>query len=142
MSKLELDFPMLDILQKKLETIGGDALDRAVETALQKSNAYISQQLEEAMAKHNRTGKAEGTLLKQTEVLKTGTEYSANTGFDISAGGLPSIFLMYGTTVHGQPHISPDVNLYNAIYGTATKKIIQEIQANAFYGMLDEVMKE
>jgi hypothetical protein len=49
---------------------------------------------------------------------------------------------MYGTKVHGQPHVKPDKNLYNAIYGNATKKRIQEIQANAFYSMIDEVMKK
>lgn len=49
-----------------------------------------------------------------------------NVGFDITAGGtyngLPSIFLMYGTQLYGQPHIKPDRNLYNAVYGAATKK--------------------
>ena len=142
MSKLELDFPMLDTLQKKLDSLGGEALDRAVENALTESNAFVAQQLETAMAKHNKTDKTMSTLLKQTEVLKAGTEYSANTGFDIAAGGLPSLFMMYGTQVHGQPHVTPDKALYDAIYGNATKKRIQEIQANAFYSMIDEVMNK
>jgi hypothetical protein len=50
--------------------------------------------------------------------------------------------MMYGTQVHGQPHVTPDKALYDAIYGNATKKRIQEIQANAFYSMIDEVMNK
>ena len=73
---------------------------------------------------------------------KNGTEYSANAGFKISDGGLASIFLMYGTKIHGQPHVSPDKKLYNAIFGATTKKKIQEIQAQAFFKMIDEVMKK
>lgn len=141
-TKLELNFPMFDELKKKLEAIEGNALDRAVEKALENSNAFVAAQLDKAMQPHRRTGKTESTILKNTEVQKIGTEYSANTGFSIHEGGLPSIFLMYGTKVHGQPHVKPDKNLYNAIYGNATKKRIQEIQANAFYSMIDEVMKK
>lgn len=141
-NKLGIDFPMFEQLRKKLESIEGQALDKAVDKALKESNAYIASQLETAMQPHNKTGKTESSLLKNTEVLKTGTEYSANTGFKISAGGLPSIFLMYGTKVHGQPHVKPDKKLYNALYGPATKKKIQEIQANAFFETIDEVMKK
>lgn len=141
-TKLELDFPMFEQLKKKLEEISGDALDRAVTDALEKSNAFVSQQLEEAIAPHRRTGRTESTLLKDTNVIKAGTEYSADTGFSIRGGGLPSIFLMYGTKLHGQPHIKPDKKLYNAIFGTTTKKRIQEIQAAAFFEMIDEVMKK
>lgn len=141
-TKLELNFPMLDKLTKQLQEIEGNALDRAVEKALEDSNAFVASQLDAAIKPHHRTGKTENSLLKDTEVKKNGTEYSANTGFKISDGGLASIFLMYGTKVHGQPHVSPDKKLYNAIFGAATKKKIQEIQAQAFFKMIDEVMKK
>lgn len=141
-TKLEIDFPMFDELKKKLEAIEGNALDRAVTKALEESNAFIAAQLDEAMQPHKRTGKTESTILKNTNVQKTGTEFSANTGFSIHEGGLPSIFLMYGTKVHGQPHVKPDKKLYNALYSPATKKKIQEIQANAFFETIDEVMKK
>jgi hypothetical protein len=57
-------------------------------------------------------------------------------------GGLPSIFLMYGTQLYGQPHIQPDRNLYNAVYGAAVRKQIREIQEKAFSQVLNEVMNE
>ena len=73
-TKLELDFPMLKTLQRKLEEVDG-ALDSAVTTALEDSNALIAQQLEAAMSKHRRTGKTQSTILKNTDVLKANTDF-------------------------------------------------------------------
>lgn len=142
MAKLEFDFPALDTLKKHLDEIGGDALDKAVKKALTESNELISSQLEAAIQPHRKTGRVESSLRKKADIEKTGTEYSMHVGFNISEGGLPSIFLMYGTTVHGQPHIQPDRKLYNAIYGNATKQKIQQLHAKAFRDMINEVMKE
>ena len=141
-TKLEFDFPMLKKLQKQLEEIGGNALDEAVDKAITDSHAFVTKQLEDAIAPHQKTGRTERSLDKKADIIKTGTSYSADVGFHITEGGLPSIFLMYGTKVHGQPHISPDKKLYNAIYGTATKKKVQEIQAQAFFEMIEKVMKK
>lgn len=141
-NRVEFDFPMFDKLKKQLDEIGGNALDIAVEKALIESHNYVTQQLEAAISPHRRTGKTAGTLDKIPDVIKDGTTYYTDVGFDIGKGGLPSIFLMYGTTVHGQPHIAPDRNLFDAIYGNATKKKIQEIQENAFFKVIDEVMKK
>lgn len=46
---------------------------------------------------------------------------------------------MYGTKLHGQPHIAPDRNLYNAVYGAATKREIQAIQRKEFEKVLEKV---
>lgn len=141
-TKLEFDFPMLKKLQKQLEEIGGNALDEAVDKAITDSHAFVTKQLEDAIAPHQKTGKTERSLDKKADIIKTGTSYSADVGFHITEGGLPSIFLMYGTKVHGQPHIAPDKKLYNAIYGTATKKKVKEIQAQAFFETIEKVMKK
>ena len=45
MARVEFDFPMFDALKKKLEDIGGNALDEAVEDALTQSHAYVTAQL-------------------------------------------------------------------------------------------------
>lgn len=140
-TKLEFDFLMLKKLQKQLEEIGSNALDEAVDKAITDSHAFVTKQLEDAIAPHQKTGKAERSLDKKADIIKTGISYSADVGFNIAEGGLPSIFLMYGTKVHGQPHITPDKKLYNAIYGTATKKKVQEIQAQAFFETIEKVMK-
>ena len=141
-NRVSFEFPMFDTLRKQLEEIGGNALDNAVEKALIESHSYVTKQLENAIAPHNRTGKTAGTIDKVPEVIKAGTEYYTDVGFDIGAGGLPSIFLMYGTQVHGQPHIAPDRSLFNAIYGAATKKQVQAIQEQAFFETIEEVMNK
>ena len=141
-NRVDFDFPMFDKLKKQLEEIDGGALDNAIETALKESHAFVTGQLEQAIAPHKRTGKTAGTLDKVPEVIKDGTEYYTDVGFDINQGGLASIFLMYGTTVHGQPHITPDMNLFNAIYGNATKKRVTEIQENAFFKVIEEAMNK
>ena len=107
-TKLEFDFPMLKKLQKQLEEIGGNALDVAVDKAITDSHAFVTNQLEDAIAPHQKTGRTERSLDKKADIIKAGTSYSADVGFHITEGGLPSIFLMYGTKVHGQPHITPD----------------------------------
>lgn len=141
-TKFEFDFPMLKKLQKQLEEIGGNALDEAVDKAITDSHAFVTKQLEDAIAPHQKTGRTERSLDKKADIIKTGTSYSADLGFHITEGGLPSIFLMYGTKVHGQPHIAPDKKLYNAIYGTATKEKVKEIQAQAFFETIEKVMKK
>lgn len=141
-TKLEFDFPMLKKLQKQLEEIGGNALDKAVDKAITDSHAFVTKQLEDAIAPHQKTDRTERSLDKKADIIKTGTSYSADVGFHITEGGLPSIFLMYGTKVHGQPHIAPDKKLYNAIYGTATKEKVKEIQAQAFFETIEKVMKK
>lgn len=56
-----------------------------------------------------------------------GVVASVEVGFSIRAGGLPSIFLMYGT-----PRMRPDKALYNAIYGASTLRAVSEKQAEVF----------
>ena len=66
--------------------------------------------------------------LKRTAAVEwNGTVAEIGIGFKISQGGLPSIFLMYGT-----PKIQPDKNLYAAIYGSKTKKEVKTIQEDIF----------
>ena len=129
--KLTVDFNGFDRLKARLDEIGGDATKRAVDGALNASQAMVARQLHGAMKKHHRTGDTEKSIIDGNSDLSgvnwTGDEASVMVGFDMMESGLVSIFLMYGTQVHGQPHIKPDRQLYNAIYGAATKKQIQKI---------------
>lgn len=95
----------------------------AVDEALQKTHSYITPNLDEAMNKHNRTYKTVKSLIKDNGVTWEGFVATVDVGFRIREGGLPSIFLMYGT-----PRMKKDTKLYNAIKGTATKKYIYELQ--------------
>lgn len=140
-NKITVDFSGFDVLKKQLDAIGGDATKRAIESALKASQQVVAEQVNTAMIPHTRTGKTQRSIVRNTPVEWTGDTAAIGIGFDISGGGLPSIFLMYGTKLHGQPHIEPDRNLYNAVYGAQTKKKIMEMQEQAFNKVLERVVQ-
>lgn len=141
-NKLTLDFPMFDTLKTQLDKAGGNALKTAVDNALKTSNSYVEAQLKAAIAPHHRYGTVEESLdARPDQVEWYGTSASIPVGFDLKDGGLPSLFLMYGTKVHGQPHVEPDRKLYDAIYGSKVKKQIQKIQEEAFLSVVKKVIE-
>lgn len=136
-----LDFSgFLDYAGRISEAGGDEALKRATENALKATDEYLTPEIEKAMrsSPHNfdRTGKTAGTLDKNYSVEWIGTVAKAKVGFKISEGGLPSIFLAYGT-----PHIKPDVKLKNAMKGAGKyKKDVAEIQKAEFNKVINEVL--
>lgn len=136
MGKFALDFDGIDILSKKLEKMN-ISVKEAAEEALKATHAYITPNVEAAAdnSKYNfkHTGKTKGSLVHDDTVEWDGEVASIKIGFDISHGGLPSIFLMYGT-----PTISPDMELYNSIFGTRTKRKVEELQQEIFLKKLTE----
>lgn len=141
-NKITVDFDGFDVLKKQLDEIGGDATKRAIEAALKASQQLIAEQVTAAIEPHTRPtgGRTKKSIVKNSPVEWAGDTASIGVGFDISGGGLPSIFLMYGTKLHGQPHIEPDKNLYNAVYGAQTKKRIMQLQEQAFNKVLERVI--
>ena len=134
-NKMSLEFDGFIQLSEKLLKLGGD-LEGVTEKALKKSFDAVTPGIEAAIEPHKLTGKTQSTLRRTGDVKWTGTIAEVPVGFDISGGGLPSIFLMYGT-----PHMKPDRKLYNSIYGAKTKKKVKELQAAAFSEELEKVMK-
>lgn len=53
-------------------------------------------------------------------------------GFDLENGGMPSLYLMYGTELDGQPHITEDAELYDAVYGAKTRREVRKLQKQVF----------
>ena len=141
-NKLEIDFTGFDVLKKQLDEIGGNATERAVESALKASQNLVAKNVSAAMSSHDRTGDVSDSIINSKPVEWTGDTAAVAVGFDILNGGLPSIFLMYGTQLYGQPHVKPDRNLYNAVYGTAIKKQVRKIQREAFEKVLERVMNQ
>lgn len=140
-NKLTLDFPMFETLKKQLNEAGGNTLTTAVENALTTSASYIDSQLKAAIAPHRRTGTVEQSLdTHPNKVEWSGTNASIQVGFNLDDGGIPSIFLMYGTKVHGQPHVQPDKKLYDAVYGSKNKRQVQKIQEEAFMSVAKKVI--
>lgn len=134
-NKLTLSFDGMEEMIKALEEAEAD-VKKETENALSDSRNIITTNLEKAIGPHRFTGETEGSLARNEEVKWEGTTASLQVGFDIGHGGLASIFLMYGT-----PKMAPDRRLYNAIYGSGTKKKVAEAQRKAFEKALERLMK-
>lgn len=126
MAKLGIEFDGFEQLIQKLEDVESRS-ETAVENALIETNKYVTKNLKKEISHHRLTGVTESSLKTNTDVIWQGTVAETDVGFNISEGGLPSIFLMYGT-----PTMEPDKGLYNAIYGRKTKNKIAEIQEQEF----------
>ncbi len=141
-NKLSVDFTGVDRYIERLQELGGESTKRAIEGALKASQAYVANSAAQAMKPHDKTGAVSRSIVRNAPVEWTGDTVAAiPVGFKISDGGLPSIFLMYGTKVHGQPHITPDRALYNAVYGAKVKHKVRELQRAAFDKVIERVMK-
>ena len=124
--RLTLDFAGMDEIIAQYQEMGGNA-DKAVESALKATHALVTPKLQSAIAPHKQSGDTEGSLSRSPEIEWDGTKAAVPVGFKIRDGGLPSIFLMYGT-----PKMKPDTALYNAIYGAAILRAVSEKQAEVF----------
>ena len=138
--KFGIEFEEFGAYQKKLEALGADT-KQAVEQALRDTQQFIAEQSKAAMQPHNKSGETSKHIIEDGDVEWYNETASVSVGFDLKNGGLASIFLMRGTKVYGQPHITPDRNLYNAVYGARTMKKVQEIQKAAFEKAIREAMK-
>lgn len=134
-NKIGLTFEGMEEYIAKLEKLGGD-LKSVADESLKESHKFVTPKLHQLMQKHHRSGDTEKSIVDDANVEWVGTVASVEVGFDISKGGLPSIFLMYGT-----PRMDKDSALYNAIYGRTTRKKIQELQAEIFSKAISERMR-
>lgn len=142
-NKLSIDFKGIDSYQKQLQSIDDKAVERAFESALKASQAEVARSVKQAMQPHNKSGSTSGTIATSDPVEWSGSVAKIPVGFDIGETDhqqeddrLASVFLMYGTKVHGQPHQPPDKKLFDAIYGASIRKRIRAIQEEAFSKVL------
>ena len=142
-NKMSVDFKGLDDYIKQLESIDETAVKRAFDSALLASEQIIRQNVTAAMQPHNDTGTTSNSAISGKSPEWTQTMAKAPVGFDIGETDhdkkddrLASVFLMYGTKVHGQPHVAPDRKLYDAVYGAATRRRVRKIQEEAFRKVL------
>lgn len=133
-NKLTISFDGFDEIMEKLDRATADTKE-ITEKALQKSYDIVTPNIEKAIEPHHLTGQTEQSLAKNERVEWEGTKAYIKVGFNISKGGLPSIFLMYGT-----PRMQPDKKLYNSIYGSSTKKKVKKVQEEIFQEELRKVI--
>lgn len=121
-SKFGLTFDGFNDLMAELDSLEGD-LKQVTSECLEVAHEIITPKVHEAMRKHHQTGVTEKSIKDKSNVEWTGTTASVDIGFKVRDGGLPSIFLMYGT-----PKMKKDTKLYNAIYGKKVRDEIAEKQ--------------
>ena len=142
-NKMSVDFKGLDDYIKRLESIDESSVKRAFDSALLATEQVVKESVTAAMRDHNDTGRTSATAISGKQPEWTQTLAKAPVGFDIGETDhdknddrLASVFLMYGTKVHGQPHVAPDRKLYDAVYGAATRRRVRKIQEEAFRKVL------
>lgn len=133
-NKISLQFKGFEEYAERLDKLGGD-LKATTEKALQNSHDFITPKVRAAMNKHHRTGETEDSIASNAKVVWEGSVASVDVGFNLTEGGMPSIFLMYGT-----PRMKKDQALYDSIYGNRTKKAIKELQEKTFARAIKKVM--
>lgn len=138
MSRIGIDENLFSEYLNHIKTLGGD-IKATTEEALKATHAYITPNIKRDIQKHKRTGKTERSLIDKAEIKWEGLVAEVRVGFDIANGGLPSLFLMYGTPKHAPANqygkydgavggIEKDEQLYNDIYGTRTNREVKKIQ--------------
>lgn len=134
-NKTRIEFEGFDEVLDRLKKLDGD-IKGTTEKALKETHKVITANAKNAIIPHRLTGETEKSLVENPKVEWVGTEASIKTGFNIKDGGLASIFLMYGT-----PRMDKDQKLYNAFFGSRTKKEIMKIQEDIFYEEIRRVDK-
>lgn len=143
MSKFSIEFEQFKQLEKQLSELAGiNGVIEATENALRATDDYVTAEVDKAVASSkfnfDRTGKTKSSIDREKKVEWDGTVANAKAGFSISNGGLPSIFLMYGT-----PHIKPDTNLKNAAKGEGIHRDkINKIQQEEFNKVIQKAMEK
>lgn len=143
-----IEFKGWEELIADYDKLGGE-VKKIVEECLEVAPEMINPNLKRDMVKHKRTKDTEKSkdtvksIVESPKVEWEGNIGKIPVGFNLKKGGMPSIFLMYGTARHAprnqyggaknpeakqNPGIDTDRKLYNDIYGTAIKRKIGEKQ--------------
>lgn len=113
-------------------------IKKITEDALEQTFNAVTPGIREAIGDHKRSGTTEESLEEEAKVEWEGTVAKVPVGFNIRKGGLPSIFLMYGTPKHMGANqygktkqikgVTRDMELYDSIYGSSTKRKAKKAQ--------------
>lgn len=139
MPHVNLEFTGFDEVLKKLAKLGADT-EKIAEEALIETHKIITAKAEAAVAKSNLPahgkysfGDTEKSIKRDPDITWKGTEGSVAVGYNIKKGGLPSIFMMYGS-----PRYMKVQAVYDAFYGDQTIGEVRNAQQEIFYKALEE----
>lgn len=118
-----LGFSGMNNLLTAFQELSGSAMVRAIGEALRETHKLVTPNIHAEMKKHYRTGTVEASIVDTAKVDVQGNIVSMPIGFDLDNGGVPSIWLMYGT-----PKQAPDERLRLAIFGRQTAYAVARTQ--------------
>ena len=141
-NKLKLQFNGFNDMFAKLDKLGADT-KKIASDALEESFNAVTPSVLAAIKPHKDTGKTEESLVTTPEVVWEVTRAYVEVGFDLDKGGLPSIFLMYGTPKHAVKNqygatgksangITKDEVLFESVYGSSTLSKVRRVQKKVF----------
>jgi len=140
MPKIGLEFAGFNEVLKKLNSLEADT-KKIAEEALTKTHEIVTEKAEKAVTKSNlpaggkySSGDTQKSIKRDPQITWNGTEGSVAVGFDIKRGGLPSIFMMYGS-----PRYMKVQAVYDAFYGSQTEGEVLNAQKEIFYKALGEL---
>lgn len=127
-----LQFSGANEMLTRFTDLSASGAAKAIGQALRETHKTVTPKLHAEMQKHNKTGIVERSIVDTPRVTIEGDYITMPIGFDIDNGGLPSIWLMYGT-----PKQAPDKALYEAIFGRKTAAEIAKVQRAAIKHAMD-----
>jgi len=136
---------------ERLDKLDGD-LKQITEECLEFIPDMVNPGLISAIDKHERTGKTRKSIIEGQKVEWNGNCGSIQVGLKISNGGLPALFLMYGTKPHTpcnqfgrqkgtNPGIDADEEIYDALWGRKINNKIHKKQKEIFEKAIKERME-
>ena len=132
--RLSVDFDGFDEVMARLKALEGD-VKNVTEKALKETHRIVTAKVEESAQKANlpahgkyATGRLEQSVDRSATIEWAGTQAKVPVGFNIKKGGLPSIFMMYGT-----PRYMKNQKMYDAFYGSKTLEQVHKAQQEIFY---------
>lgn len=140
-SKWAFRFDEMAELSEKLERMGGD-LQKAVDTALKSTHEHITPQLSAGIARHNFSGDTAETLERAPHVeWVTPLKARVSIGFNLKEGGVPSIFLMWGTPKRRASKMPVDTSFRNAAFGPKVKREVAQLQREALEAAVEALTR-
>lgn len=122
-----------EALLERIQKAGGD-INSAAERALTESAEPFYADLKAGIKKHHQTGLTEKSLYDPTKPVWFGDKVMLKVGFDLSHGGLPALFIEYGT-----PKQKPDPFIKLAI--ERNQRLSKKIQKKILTEVLEDLEK-
>lgn len=138
MARIKIEFDGFDEMLKQFEEMEKD-LKPAVEKALEASFDVVTPGIKAVIPSHRVSGATEDSLIKTPHIEWNGNVGEMKVGFDLG-DEIASQFLIYGAkaSLTGVPYRPPDMQLWNAIFGSSVKKKIADAQSKV---MGEELLK-